>query len=342
MVACAGNQTLCLLRDSRVYACGQGESGQNGVANGKDRHRIQRVRGLQDIVMVAAGLGYSAALDSVGAVLMWGDGNDGWDSEDENGVPRQGPHVPRRIAPENFGGSLAQIVSVGSDFWGVVTARGELWICGDGTHGCFGCWDRKDRAAPTLVRGAWGGSQVLMVSCGRWHTVAVTVAGMVWTWGEGRQFKLGHGDLEDQVFPIQIAPGAFGDSHMVLASAEAGMTMAVTRENILHVLGTGHLGRVDPDGDVLDGNISISRVPVPVEESLCPGTRVGWNCGLKRRECTAFCMGMHARLGESCVHQAAPTDMLTMVEQQSRILTDAYACMSEGLLRLLAVRERVD
>jgi len=146
--------------------------------------------------------------------------------------------VPRRIAPENFGGSFAQIVSVGSDFWGVVTARGELWICGDGTHGCFGCWDRKDRAAPTLVRGAWGGSQVLMLSCGRWHTVAVTVAGMVWTWGEG--FKLGHGDLEDQVFPIQIAPGAFGDSHMVLASAEAGMTMAVTRENILHVWGTGH------------------------------------------------------------------------------------------------------
>jgi len=67
MVVCVDRQTVCLLQYGRVYACGQGGSGQNGDAKGNDRHRIRRVRGLQDIVMVAAGLGYSAALDSVGA-----------------------------------------------------------------------------------------------------------------------------------------------------------------------------------------------------------------------------------------------------------------------------------
>jgi len=67
LVACVDSQTVCLLQDGRVYACSQRGSGQNGDSNGIDRHQIQRVRGLQDIVMVAAGLGYSAALDSVGA-----------------------------------------------------------------------------------------------------------------------------------------------------------------------------------------------------------------------------------------------------------------------------------
>jgi len=68
MVACVDNQTVCLLQDGRVYACGQRGSGQNGDANGNDRHRIRRVRGLQDIIMVAAGLGYSAFCNKGGSV----------------------------------------------------------------------------------------------------------------------------------------------------------------------------------------------------------------------------------------------------------------------------------
>ena len=352
MVACADEHTVCLLQDGSVYACGEGGSAQNGNANGNEQHRIRRVRGLQSIGMVAAGRGYSAALERNGAVWIWGNGNDEWDSEDENGEPRPGAHVPRRTAPDSFGGSLAQLVSVGCGFWGAVTAQGELWMCGDGEHGCLGCGDRAYRTEPVLVGGAapsaWNGSQVLMVSCGRWHVAAVTVAGTVWTWGDGRQFKLGHGDEEDRLSPAQIAPAAFAGAHMVLAAAEDNMSMAVTREGLLYVWGTGHLGREVLDGDELagrNGDQSVARVPVPVEESLCPGSRVGRSCGLRRRDITAFCMGTHAGLGGGgggCVYQDVPTEILTTIEQQSRILAAPYERMSEGLLRLLAVRERVD
>ena len=353
MVACGENLTFALTAAGEVWACGEGGTGQNGSAAGTDRHTPRRVRGLAGIAMVAVGEGICAALGRAGEVWIWGNGHNEYEPVDENGDPTAPPHVPLQTAPESFGGSLAQFVATGTEYWGVVTARGELWMCGEGEHGRLGCGDVLDRDEPTLVGGAgpsaWGGARVRMVSCGPRHAAAVTDAGAVWTWGEGRLFKLGHGDEDDRYAPAQIAPEAFGGSRMVLVAAKENMTMALTAEGFLYAWGAGLLGRDVPDGGPGADNASSARAPVPVEESFWPGTRVARSCGLRRRHVMAFCAGTHARLGAAaeaggggCEYRDAPAEIFPLIEEQSRRLTGAYARMSEGLLRLLAVRERRD
>ena len=51
---------------------------------------------------------------------------------------------------------------------------------------------------------ALAGQRVVAVSAGGSHSLAITADGAVWSWGEGRFGKLGHGDRQDQLLPKKI------------------------------------------------------------------------------------------------------------------------------------------
>ena len=49
------------------------------------------------------------------------------------------------------------------------------------------------------------GQRVVAVSAGAYHSIAITADGAVFTWGEGKDGCLGHGeDLSNQLLPKKI------------------------------------------------------------------------------------------------------------------------------------------
>ena len=50
----------------------------------------------------------------------------------------------------------------------------------------------------------FGGRPVCSVACGKDHTVAVTLCGAVFTWGQGLYGQLGHGVTRDEASPREV------------------------------------------------------------------------------------------------------------------------------------------
>ena len=78
------------------------------------------------------------------------------------------------------------MVACGEEHTAAVTEGGGVYTCGIGECGQLGHRDEESQLAPRRVPAAGvNGKRVVMVAAGRWHTVALSEAGPLSTWGWG-------------------------------------------------------------------------------------------------------------------------------------------------------------
>eukprot|EP00033_Pygsuia_biforma_P002197 GCRY01002435.1.p1 GENE.GCRY01002435.1~~GCRY01002435.1.p1 ORF type:complete len:616 (+),score=164.16 GCRY01002435.1:108-1955(+) len=131
---------------------------------------------------------------------------------------------------------------------------GDLYIWGNGDKGMLGHGDESGCRLPKVVE-ALLGHDVVRVSCGGSHTAALTQSGRLFTWGAGRNGRLGHGHERDRHTPLlvkgcrdtQVLSVACGDYH----------TVAVAKGGQAYTFGKGTLGQ-------LAVSLEKTAVPVPV------------------------------------------------------------------------------
>jgi len=293
MVACGSNHTLVLTALGCVWSCGCGLFGQLGHGDMADQLVLtlvaeERLRGAL-IVMVAAGGLHSVAVGVEGRVWTWGYGEDGQlgQNDEEHRL------VPTLLVGEAFGGAAAVQVSAGWRHTVAVTIEGALWVWGDGEYGQLGLGDKANRLAPMLVGAqvAFGGSEVVTVSCGSFHTLAVTKDGALHTFGKGAHGALGHNDRHNRLVPTRIEPLHFANAHIVSAAAGTRHSTAVTKEGFLYTWGEAEgLGHADEQ---------TKFVPTRIAARLLDGARIGRCHHLPPTHALAFAMGTHSRLGRS-------------------------------------------
>jgi len=335
MVACGYMHTLVLTQTGEVWAFGMGRAGQTGNVLLQDRLDPALVGGLSRIVMVAAGRLQSAAVGADGRLWTWGASHYGaLGHDDTDSIARP---APRALGPHAFGGEAVVFVAVGTECMAVVTAAGDLWAWGKGIYYQLGLGDDLNRRVPTQVTDAgpppaWGGSRVRMVSCGRSHAdggMAVTEAGVVWTWGTSSRGALGHGREQQRRTPARIPQLPFHGARIVLVcKGENHVSMAVSEHGVVYMWGK------------LDDHHEISDVPRMLAASVYAGARCGRSGGLSREQLVVFAQGTHARLGAGCACLDLPDETIICIAKQGQILTAPYGDMHEGLLRLLAVSVR--
>eukprot|EP00897_Mesotaenium_endlicherianum_P002227 jgi/Mesen1/2031/ME000148S01136 len=187
-----------------VYAWGRGDLGQLGLGEEEeeDRDEPTPVKALEgkDVVSVAAGEYHSAFLTSDGEVYVAGNNDSG-----QLGVGSHTPQpTPVRVAALDT--RTITHVACGQAHSVAVTDAGALASWGASELGQLGqkeAAEVTDVAQPRIVKGSRE-MRFARVACGATHTLALTGAGEVYSFGQGNFGALGHGSLANALVPQHV------------------------------------------------------------------------------------------------------------------------------------------
>ncbi|KAK7373500.1 hypothetical protein VNO80_06910 [Phaseolus coccineus] len=176
------------------------------------------------------------------------------------------PYVEKRRAPEVG-------LSCGL-FHSSLVADGALWIWGKGDGGRLGFGHENSLYVPTLNPHL---DNLRTLALGGLHSVALTSAGEVFTWGYGGFGALGHSVYHRELFP-RLVKGSWEGTIKHIATSGTH-TAAITESGELYIWGRdegdGRLGLGPGRGPDHAGGLSIpSRVkelPYPVAAASCGG-----------------------------------------------------------------------
>lgn len=200
MLAAGGAHVLAIdsANGGKVLAWGDNANGQLGNGATANSAYPVEVIGLTNAVAVAAGDGFSLALDSYGYVWAWGANAKGQLGDTTTSVRNTPVRVSRLYG-------VAQIAA-GKEFALVVKSDGTVWGWGSNNKGQLGLAasaGNNYRTAPVQVSGA-GFEKLQKVVAGTDFALAVKSDGSVWSWGSNDGGQLGVGNTADSFTPAQV------------------------------------------------------------------------------------------------------------------------------------------
>ncbi|KAL6054785.1 RUN and FYVE domain-containing protein 2 [Balamuthia mandrillaris] len=216
-VSCGQAHTVAWNAEGEAFSWGAGSNGRLGHGHERDRFTPLFIEGLsgRHVIQVACGENHSVALTASGQVYAWGMGADGrLGFGDEETVL-----TPFEV--NALEGLQVVYVACGRATTAAVTSEGHLYMWGRNENGALGIEDTAVQLTP--VRIDVDGQKVSRVQCAATYTAAITERGQVYTWGDGTNGVLGHGDESDVLKPtkvralegVTIVRIATGGSHMI-------------------------------------------------------------------------------------------------------------------------------
>jgi len=234
----------------------------NGTTGG-DRLTPIHVRGLTKVVSIATSYNHCLALKSDGTIWAWGSNYRGKLGKDNTlGVYP----IPSQVS------GLSEIVAIaaGYDHSLALKSDGTVWAWGDNRFGqagngiTFGSSNATNASMTTTTNDTSRGitqvsglSDIVAISAGVAHSLALKSDGTVWAWGGNYYGQLGNGTSgtnSDRGVPMQVKEL----SGVVSIGAGAFHTLAVKSDGT--VWSWGH----NDHGQLGDGVITDSSIPVQV------------------------------------------------------------------------------
>jgi len=215
----------------RVVAWGWNYWWQLGDGTDIDRHGPVYVQDLSGAVAVDGGFAHSLALKNDGTVWAWGDN---WYGQLGDGTMIERPTPVRTqqlssIVAVSAGGfdNVAMPVEEPCHHSVALRSDGTVWAWGSNDHGQLGDGTTIIRNLPVQVVGPQGSgflTDVVAVSAGRYHTLAVRSDGSVWAWGNNDHGQLGDGTWKHHAAPVRVV-GPDGQGWLAdVVSVGAGST----------------------------------------------------------------------------------------------------------------------
>jgi hypothetical protein len=204
-------------------------------------------------------------------------------------------------------------VAAGNRHSMALSDEGQLWTFGSGALGQLGHGDTDEKRTPTKVlfsscsRGggqAWGGADaeevrmvalvVVGIAAGAVHSLAITVgvggsgndsssptrgAGRLWSWGEGSDGQLGHGDQEAELRPklIRFRPQDCQkmQRQRQQQGAGAGQQQGAGAENFVDGIRQEHArgARARGSSIISVSSISVSSISVSTNVAVVQGAK---------------------------------------------------------------------
>lgn len=136
-------------------------------------------------------------------------------------------------------GDVAQMAT-GGYFTLALDTHGVVWGWGINNYGQLGQGSTDQQVHTTPVQVAGLPSNIVAVTAGAYHALALTSTGAVWAWGRNAEGELGDGTTTDQSTPEQIT----GLSGVTAISAGAAHNLALTSSGTVDAWGYNAFGEL--------------------------------------------------------------------------------------------------
>uniref|UniRef100_A0A7S0RRV6 RCC1-like domain-containing protein n=1 Tax=Chlamydomonas leiostraca TaxID=1034604 RepID=A0A7S0RRV6_9CHLO len=153
-------------------------------------------------------------------------------------------HSEDQLTPQLVGalsGQRVASIACGAEHSVASTSTGQVYAWGWGRYGNLGDGHRDDRLLPTRVCGLEG-AVAARVNCGWRHSVVVTDAGLLYSFGWSKYGQLGHGDMTDRLTPTLVE--ALRGRVVVSVAGGWRHTVAVDSEGVLYGWGWNKFGQL--------------------------------------------------------------------------------------------------
>jgi len=194
---------------------------------------------LRNISYMDSGDSTYAAIAENGDLFTWGDGGGGKLGHGDEEFHEK----PKRV--EALAGTIKmKKVVCGTNQTIALAASGEVYGWGsneDGAEATGHFVTEGSILSPKLIE-ELSNKQIVDISAYDAHTIALSEDGRLFTWGDGRNGNLGHGDKEHVVVP-KLVEGLIG-KHVVYASAGVDHTGAVTEDGEIYIWGSNDVGQL--------------------------------------------------------------------------------------------------
>ncbi|XP_019484450.1 PREDICTED: E3 ubiquitin-protein ligase HERC2 [Hipposideros armiger] len=249
-----GRHATALTVDGKVFSWGEGDDGKLGHFSRMncDKPRLIEALKTKRIRDIACGSSHSAALTSSGELYTWGLGEYGRLGHGDNTTQLKPKMVKvlvgHRVIQVACGSRDAQTLAL--------TDEGLVFSWGDGDFGKLGRGGSEGCNVPQNIE-RLNGQGVCQIECGAQFSLALTKSGVVWTWGKGDYFRLGHGS-DVHVRKPQVVEGLRGKK-IVHVAVGALHCLAVTDTGQVYAWGDNDHGQQG------NGTTTVNRKPTLVQ-----------------------------------------------------------------------------
>eukprot|EP00184_Porphyridium_aerugineum_P004010 CAMPEP_0184707474 /NCGR_PEP_ID=MMETSP0313-20130426/37287_1 /TAXON_ID=2792 /ORGANISM="Porphyridium aerugineum, Strain SAG 1380-2" /LENGTH=1371 /DNA_ID=CAMNT_0027169049 /DNA_START=142 /DNA_END=4257 /DNA_ORIENTATION=+ len=252
-IAAGAYHWFALAEDGRVYGCGRNDRGQLGIMKGFDASSPLTESScslveitlicFQPIYDIACGESHSLFLTAFGAVFASG----------MTGSPTT------ETTKKTMGGKASRYADLGAET--DIPIRVDFG--GDPTN--IQSYKRENASSldgAAMRKQEMRSDHVVRIACGANHSLALTLGGTIYAWGEGSKGQLGIGSTATISKPTRIRD-TVGDKRQKFVDVAAGKhhTVALTSDGQLVVWGAGNEGQIG-DGEVMDKMIPLALPPI--------------------------------------------------------------------------------
>ncbi|MCC3153644.1 hypothetical protein Q3A66_12515 [Hymenobacter sp. BT770] len=274
-VAAGTSHTLALTTDGRLYTWGGNSKGQLGDGTTKQHLTPVAVKLPEEAAhatwkQVAAGTSHSLALTTDGHLYAWGNNTNGQLGQ---GTSLDYAHPVEVPLPESARNTTWAQVAAGNDHTLALTADGRLFAWGNNQFGQLGDGSYATSREPEAV----GQTQKLAalrwanVAAGRFHTLAVTRDGKLYSWGSNRFGQLGEEDDTRRNLPtLMLMPGSLANAVWTQVAAGDAHSLALSADGRLVAWGNNCAGQLG------DGTTVRQLQPVVVTLPENASAAVAW------------------------------------------------------------------
>jgi len=264
----AGNtHSLALLADGAVRAWGHNNTGQFGDGTTESSAIPIQVRGpggngyLTDIISIAphSGQQFSLVLGEDGTAWTWGYNSNGVLGQNHSLISEFYPVQVKGPRGDNL---LTGLKAVASGTYHAMGLHhdGTVWSWGSNSNGQLGDGTKESKPFPVQViapEGVGALKNIVALSAGVYHSLALRQDGTVWAWGDNSRGQLGVGPIAFIYTPVQVGSAAEGFlSDVIAISAGYKFSLALKADGSVWAWGHNEYGQLG-DNTKIDRNIPV-------------------------------------------------------------------------------------
>lgn len=199
-LAAGTRHSLALKSDGTVWAWGDNTNGQIGKATfGGTQLTPFQIPNLSGVIAIAAGSDTSFAVKPDGSLYAWGWGGGGMLGDGLN-VSYSSPTAITTV-------TNAKGVAVGGDTSYVLRTDGTVRSFGNNANGELGVGATPSFSSTPMSITTL--SNIVAISAGTDHALALDASGIVWAWGAGALGQVGDGAQTSRNVPIKVSEAGF-------------------------------------------------------------------------------------------------------------------------------------